>query len=299
MTLLLNTSIKVTLIVLVALAATAVLRRRSAGVRHFVLAAALACAAAVPALRIVAPAWQAGTSAWLNESRLQLIDRPLLVLDSTTAPTEQVPGAQAKPGTRAEAAVLWLGIIWVAGACASLFVLLAGLGRLAWLASRAERVTGGPWVRIAAEISRAGGLRRPPVLLQSSDAALLATWGFARAKVMLPSDVSDWPEDRIRIVLGHELAHVRRGDWLVQMAAEVVRCALLVQPARVGGVPPSAARKRAGVRRRRVEDGRRRIRRTPPSSSIWPERSSRSRRCFFPPLPSPARQASKGEFAPC
>jgi hypothetical protein len=61
------------------------------------------------------------------------------------------------------------------------------------------------------------------VLLESSDAALLATWGFVRAKVMLPSDVSDWPEDRIRIVLGHELAHVRRGDWLVQMAAEVVR----------------------------------------------------------------------------
>ena len=84
MTLLLNTSIKVTLIVLVALAATAVLRRRSAGVRHFVLAAALACAAAIPALRAVAPAWQAGMGAWLNESRLQLIDQPLLVLHSTT-----------------------------------------------------------------------------------------------------------------------------------------------------------------------------------------------------------------------
>ena len=46
--LLLNTTIKVSLIVLVALAATAVLRRRSAAVRHFVLAVALACAAATP-----------------------------------------------------------------------------------------------------------------------------------------------------------------------------------------------------------------------------------------------------------
>ena len=223
MTLLLNTSIKVTLIVLVALVATAVLRRRSAAVRHFVLAAALACAAATPALRLVAPAWQAGMGAWLTESRVQLIDRPLLVLDSTTESPASVPRAQSPSVSRAATVARWLGIVWAAGAGASLFVLLAGLSRLAWLASRAERVTEGPWARIASEISRAAGLRRPPVLLRSWDAALLATWGFAGAKVMLPSDVSNWPEDRIRIVLAHELAHVRRGDWLVQMAAEVVR----------------------------------------------------------------------------
>ena len=161
--------------------------------------------------------------AWLTESRVQLIDRPLLVLDSTTEPPASVPRAQSPSVSRAAAVARWLGIIWAAGAGASLFVLLAGLSRLAWLASRAEHVTGGPWARIAAEISRAGGLRRPPVLLQSADSALLATWGFVGAKVMLPSDVSDWPEDRIRIVLAHELAHVRRRDWLVQMAAEVVR----------------------------------------------------------------------------
>lgn len=226
MTLLLDTSIKVTLIVLVALAATAALRRQSAAVRHFVLAASLACAAAMPALRavlpLVAPAWQAGMGAWLTESRVQLIDRPLLVLDSTNASSAAVPGVES-PSWRAMTVARSLGIVWIAGATASLFMLLAGLGRLGWLASRSERVTSGPWARIAAELSRAGGLRRPPALLQSADAALLATWGFARAKVMLPAGVSDWPEDRIRIVLGHELAHVRRGDWLVQMAAEVVR----------------------------------------------------------------------------
>ncbi len=223
MTLLLNTSIKVTLIVLVALVTTAALRRRSAAVRHFVLAAALACAAATPALRLVAPAWQAGIGAWLTESRVQLIDRPLLVLDSTSQSPAPVAGAQSPSLSRAATVGRWLGIVWAGGAAASLLLLLAGLGRLAWLASRAERVAGGPWPRIADEMSRAGGLRRTPVLLQSPDAVLLATWGFVRPKVMLPSDVSDWPEDRIRIVLGHELAHVRRGDWLVQMAAEVVR----------------------------------------------------------------------------
>ncbi len=80
MTLLLNTTIKISLIVLVALATTFMLRKRSAAVRHFVLAVALACAAATPFVRIVAPAWQ-------SASRLQLIDRPLALLDDSASTT--------------------------------------------------------------------------------------------------------------------------------------------------------------------------------------------------------------------
>src|SRR5881394_4295793 len=74
--LLLNTTIKISLIVSAALAATLLLRRQSAAVRHFVLAVALACAAATPFVRLVAPAWQ-------STSRLQVIDRPLAVFDDS------------------------------------------------------------------------------------------------------------------------------------------------------------------------------------------------------------------------
>ena len=74
--LLLNTTIKISLIVLAALAATMLLRQRSAAVRHFVLAVALACAAATPFVRFVAPVWRSASS-------LQVIDRPLAVLDDS------------------------------------------------------------------------------------------------------------------------------------------------------------------------------------------------------------------------
>ena len=49
-------TIKVSLILLVGLAVAALLRGRSAAVRHWVLAAALACAAATPALELRQPA---------------------------------------------------------------------------------------------------------------------------------------------------------------------------------------------------------------------------------------------------
>jgi len=226
---LLNTTIKVSLIVAVALIGLVSLRRSSAGVRHFVLAAALACAAATPALRLVVPAWQA-TSAWLPTSRVQLIDRPLSVLDESASSTPSTGGrAAADAGSRA-AVVRAFGVVWVAGLAASLAVLAVGLRRLSWLASRARRVTGGPWAEISADLSRTFGLQRPPVLLHSAHPSLLVTWGTWRSKVLLPADALDWPADRIRIVLAHELSHVRRGDWLVQMAAEILRSAYWFNP---------------------------------------------------------------------
>jgi TonB family protein len=59
-------------------------------------------------------------------------------------------------------------------------------------------------------------------LLQSADAALLVTWGVGRPKIVLPPAARDWDDERWRIVLCHELAHIRRGDWLVQIFARAV-----------------------------------------------------------------------------
>jgi TonB family protein len=49
------------------------------------------------------------------------------------------------------------------------------------------------------------------------------TWGWRRPKVILPAAAHEWPDDRLRVVLTHELAHIQRGDWVVQLAAEVLR----------------------------------------------------------------------------
>jgi hypothetical protein len=64
MNLLLDSTVKVSLIVLVALVARALLRRRSAAVRHWVLSVAIACAAAMPLLAMMVPAWHIGLGAF-------------------------------------------------------------------------------------------------------------------------------------------------------------------------------------------------------------------------------------------
>ena len=67
-------------------------------------------------------------------------------------------------------------------------------------------------------------------LLESSHPSLLVTWGFAEPKVILPAAAHDWSDDRMRVVLWHELAHIRRGDWIVQMSVELLRAIFWFNP---------------------------------------------------------------------
>jgi hypothetical protein len=57
MSLLVESTLKVSLIILVAMAATVLLRSRSAALRHWMLSAALACAAGLPVIQVIGPSW--------------------------------------------------------------------------------------------------------------------------------------------------------------------------------------------------------------------------------------------------
>jgi hypothetical protein len=46
-------------------------------------------------------------------------------------------------------------------------------------------------------------------------------WGLMHAQVLLPAEAEDWPLDRQRVVLLHELAHVKRRDSVTQMLAHL------------------------------------------------------------------------------
>jgi len=236
MGLLLDSTIKISLILLLALAGCALLRRRSASVRHWLLSAAIACAAITPALTLVMPPWRLpidiDTStvttpaeqvrAETHVSPLQQAHQtPMGRTSAATATSTAISRSTSLSTTSASAFVL--RAIWLPGVAISLLLLIAGFARLAAIASRAQRVRDANWLDITNVIARRHGLRRQVVLLQSHHPALLATWGWLRPKVLLPAAAQDWTDHRIRIVLSHELAHVRRGDWPLQMLAEVLR----------------------------------------------------------------------------
>ena len=116
-----------------------------------------------------------------------------------------------------------LPVLRTGGIAISLTILLIGILRLAWVATHARELTAGRWVDLTTEISGIYGLRRHVTILQSDHPSLLVTWGLARPKVILPSSADEWSDDRARVVMSHELAHISRGDWIVQLSAELLR----------------------------------------------------------------------------
>jgi hypothetical protein len=69
------------------------------------------------------------------------------------------------------------------------------------------------------------GLTRTPRLLASTGVAVPFTCGLLRPVLVVPSSALAWDDERIQVVLLHELAHVVRRDCLLQAVSHVV-CAL-------------------------------------------------------------------------
>jgi TonB family protein len=120
--------------------------------------------------------------------------------------------------------------IWLAGSLGTLLLLLVGAGHLWWLALHARRIKEGRWHALSEEVRRTYGLRFPVRLLHSRHPSLLVTWGWRHARILLPVTADEWSDDQIRIVLAHELAHIARGDWFAQLAAEVLRTVYWFNP---------------------------------------------------------------------
>jgi TonB family protein len=226
MTLLLDSTIKVTIILGTALLVMPLLGRQSAALRHWVLATAVASAALAPFAQYALPSWRIPAVApVIVPSEFTPTTQPDVNRDRTSA-TDTLPAA------RARSVSLWtLGLpIWIAGALVSVLVLAFGTARLARFALRAERIRHGVWAHHAERLRVEIGLARPVTLLLTSHPSLLVTWGFRRPRLIIPAGALAWDEDRVRLVLGHELAHIRRGDWLAQCVAELLRAIYWFNP---------------------------------------------------------------------
>ena len=136
-----------------------------------------------------------------------------------TEPVTEPATTQAPPAPAPAFRPAWLVLGWLAG-------VLACAGRMLAAQARVWRLT-----------RRCPPL--PPSLLASTDletdgfAALLTgpaetppmVWGWPRPVLLLPPEAADWPPTRLRAIVLHESAHVRRQDWLTQTLTQAA-CAL-------------------------------------------------------------------------
>ena len=215
MSLVLDAVIRSSIVLAIGLAAMWLLRRQPASLRHWVLTAAVALAAAQPIISQIVPSIQIPAS-WRAEA---VAPEPLVETTFSVDVIEQ------RFATLPVAAINWTQValtVWAAGAAISLAVLLLGASWLSWLGARSTSADD-RWRDAEASVRAQLGIRRPVRVLVTDHPALLVTWGQIAPVILLPADARHWPADRIRLVLAHEMAHLIRRDWMIQLIAELTR----------------------------------------------------------------------------
>jgi beta-lactamase regulating signal transducer with metallopeptidase domain len=211
--------VDITVIVALAMLICRVLHRQPAALRHMVLAAALAAAAAAPLLETALPRWEVAALGGTS----QAASSGLMLSDESPAGAGIVGVthvADTPPFTWSEI----LLVIWALGFLVVMTGLLAGLGRVVVMTRRCRPVQSIVWHEHASSLAAQFGLR-PVAVLESHDRMPLLTWGLFRPRIIVPAGAAVWAPGRIDAVLAHELAHIARRDWALQIAAQIV-CAV-------------------------------------------------------------------------
>jgi hypothetical protein len=97
-----------------------------------------------------------------------------------------------------------------------------------WIARRATPA--GSWAPLGDDLAWTLGIDRRVTFLSGDEDAMPMAWGLVRARVLLPAEADDWPIERQRVVLLHELAHVKRRDGVTQVFAHLACAAYWFNP---------------------------------------------------------------------
>lgn len=196
-------------------AALAALRQRPAGERYAVACAGLLLCLAWPAAEL-----------WLRLGNLDRADAALSLLGGGAgAATGEAAWLTLLRGQLAAIVVCW-------AVCAAALALRMGLGLL-WIGRAAEREAPDPvWQAKLERLAARCGVTRSLRLRVVAGLASPVTAGWHKPLVLVPASVvSGMPAHLLEALLVHELAHIRRHDYLVNLAQNVVETLLFYHPA--------------------------------------------------------------------
>jgi beta-lactamase regulating signal transducer with metallopeptidase domain len=184
--------------------------------RHAAACAALAAMAAAPVLTFV----------WLGAGSAELLPAAAAVV---AAPASDRIGAVQPP---APDVLRWLVMVWLAGVAVFSMRLACG-----WVSAMRVRYAGTrpaprEWQRRMDGLAKAIGVARRVRLLVSPRVDVPAVLGWLRPVVLAPVGAfAGLPVEHVEALLAHELAHIQRNDYLINVLQGVVEAVLFYHPA--------------------------------------------------------------------
>lgn len=200
--------------------ALAVLRHARPQARYAVACAALSAALLLPVLTML---WLLATPAGMPVASL-----PIMV--GAVAGDASADGLQHVLAMQATTSLPWIVMLWASGVATLLLRMAGGLWWVRRLQRQAWPEDGAHWQARAEVLARKLGLSRSVrVRLFDGDAPLAIGWW--RPMVLLPAALlARMPAGLLDALLAHELAHIRRHDYLVNLLQAVVEALLFYHP---------------------------------------------------------------------
>ena len=196
------------------------LRRKSAAMRGFIWSMAIVGCLIIPLLSLVLPKWELGMlpETPVSSAPIQLSTKSVSSIPiASTPPQPDLVTGQSIPFTTLHWTD-WISIVWTGAGLFLLIRLIVGIAAVWHISARSSSFSR------AVEQLQSNSNRRVNVRL-SDRVTVPMVWGFLRPVILLPVDADHWQTERLRVVLLHELAHIRRWDWTMQMVAQVA-CAI-------------------------------------------------------------------------
>ena len=135
-------------------------------------------------------------------------------------------------GLRAEPFIPLLMVVWLSGVTVLSLRLLSGWVWVQRLRTRGVRQAADVHRRMASRLSRRLHISRAVALLESTLVDVPTVVGFVKPVVLLPaSALAGLTLQQLEAILAHELAHIRRHDYLVNLLQTLVETVLFYHPA--------------------------------------------------------------------
>ena len=218
-------------------AAMAVLARRPANVRYVVACAGLAAMAIAPAataLMVSGPVPGTGVTVLVPAGEAVGVPAAHPPSSMTEAPPAAPSGAvrTSQLAALVEKSLGAIVVVWLVGVAAVSAVYLGGWVRVRRLVRRRVFPALERWERVAAELGRRMRVSRPVRCLESAAVGVPTLIGCLKPVILVPVGLATGlaPEE-VEALLAHELAHVRRWDYLANMVQTAVETLLFYHPA--------------------------------------------------------------------
>lgn len=193
--------------------------RRSAAVRHLVWTAAFAALLILPVLSMSLPALRVPVSQDFFPVKVTFQTVATPPSDALNLPSRapHISATRAKPKPWFPNWRMSLFFIWSLGTALSFGQMLVSWAAIRSIRRTARVLTLPEFSSSAADL----GIKGNVALLEAGPGRMPMTFGLFRSRIFIPADAFEWSEERRRMVILHELAHVRRRDCLTHLLARL------------------------------------------------------------------------------